>query len=350
MKLPSFQFYPGDWMKDPELRSVSLAARGLWIDMLSLMFECDRRGYLQLNGKPVNADQLARMTGCSTGEVSHCLQELDDSGVFSRSDDGTIYSRRLVRDEKKRANLRIRMDRFRQNGGGDPYRWAVVRVSILKRDGEICAYCGKRANTVDHITPRSDGGGESSSNLVACCKACNMKKSNRTPEQAGMEFWKGFNRNVLLTPLVTPTETPPFEDEDEIEVEITKPESLGKNPKTIKEVAIGFELKDAFNATEHAKMVAGELRISSWQVIEAIRLQLELETEKSGKPFEAITLQLIANGQDFSKSRKDMNFPWGWEKFFSEGHWRDRSSWPWKAGGNGKPVSAIAQLKKIKGE
>lgn len=29
MKLPSFQFYPGDWMKDPSLRSVSLEARGL---------------------------------------------------------------------------------------------------------------------------------------------------------------------------------------------------------------------------------------------------------------------------------------------------------------------------------
>jgi hypothetical protein len=269
MKLPSFQFYPGDWMKDPELRSVSLAARGLWIDMLSLMFECDRRGYLQLNGKPVNADQLARMTGCSTGEVSHCLQELDDSGVFSRSDDGTIYSRRLVRDEKVRNQTADRVRRF---------------------------------------------------------------------------------RNGDVTQLVTQVKRSCTEDEDEIEVEITKPESLGKNPKTIKEVAIGFELKDAFNATEHAKMVAGELRISSWQVIEAIRLQLDLEAEKSGKPFEAITLQLIANGQDFSKSRKDMNFPWGWEKFFSEGHWRDRSSWPWKAGGNGKPVSAIAQLKKIKGE
>jgi hypothetical protein len=269
LKLPSFQFYPGDWMKDPELRSVSLAARGLWIDMLSLMFECDRRGYLQLNGKPVNADQLARMTGCSTGEVSHCLQELDDSGVFSRSDDGTIYSRRLVRDEKVRNQTADRVRRF---------------------------------------------------------------------------------RNGDVTQLVTQVKRSCTEDEDDIEVEITKPESLGKNPKTIKEVAVGFELKDAFNATEHAKMVAGELRISSWQVIEAIRLQLELETEKSGKPFEVITLQLIANGQDFNKSRKDLTYPWGWEKFFSEGHWRDRSSWPWKAGGNGKPVSAIAQLKKIKGE
>ncbi len=28
MKLPSFQFYPGDWMKDPSLRSVSRAIPG----------------------------------------------------------------------------------------------------------------------------------------------------------------------------------------------------------------------------------------------------------------------------------------------------------------------------------
>ncbi len=44
MKLPSFQFYPGDWMKDPSLRSVSLEARGLWMDMLCLLFESVRRG------------------------------------------------------------------------------------------------------------------------------------------------------------------------------------------------------------------------------------------------------------------------------------------------------------------
>ncbi|QQR81232.1 MAG: hypothetical protein IPJ69_03595 [Deltaproteobacteria bacterium] len=101
-KLPSFQFYPGDWLKDPSLRSVSYAARGLWTDMLCLMHESDRRGYLQLNGKPVSLEQLARMTGGSTDEVSHLLQELKDSGVFSCTEHGMIYSRRFVRDEKKR--------------------------------------------------------------------------------------------------------------------------------------------------------------------------------------------------------------------------------------------------------
>ena len=115
-KLPAFQFYPGDWMKDPAVRSLSPAARGLWIDMLCLMHESDRRGYLQhATGKPVTAEQLARMTGCSTDEVSRLLQELKDSGVFSCTEHGTIYSRRIVRDEAKREKCREAGSR-----GGNP--------------------------------------------------------------------------------------------------------------------------------------------------------------------------------------------------------------------------------------
>lgn len=102
-------------MKDPELRSVSVGARGLWIDMLSLMFECDRRGHLTVNGKPVTAEMLARMTGVSTDEVSRYLQELDNSGVFSRLEDGTIYSRRQIRDEHDRTKTKSRVTKHRCN-------------------------------------------------------------------------------------------------------------------------------------------------------------------------------------------------------------------------------------------
>ncbi len=116
MKLPAFQFYPGDWMKDPALRRVSVAARGLWIDMLCLMHENDRRGYLQLpTGKPVSAEQLARSTGCSTDEASQLLRELEDSGVYSCTEHGVIYNRRMVADERRRQTNR-------ENGmkGGNP--------------------------------------------------------------------------------------------------------------------------------------------------------------------------------------------------------------------------------------
>ena len=102
MKLPAFQFYPGDWMKDPGLRSVSVAARGLWIDMLCLMFESPRRGYLQLaNGTLPTPAQIARMVGGSAEEVSALLQELVSSGVCYDTDHG-LMSKRLVRDEQKR--------------------------------------------------------------------------------------------------------------------------------------------------------------------------------------------------------------------------------------------------------
>ena len=116
-KLPSLQFYPGDWMKDPALRAVTIAARGLWIDMLCLMHESPRRGYLQHEtGKAVTAEQLARMTGCSTDGASLMLQELEDAGVFSRTSDQIIYSRRIVRDERKR---QLCSDAGKK-GGGNP--------------------------------------------------------------------------------------------------------------------------------------------------------------------------------------------------------------------------------------
>jgi hypothetical protein len=73
------------------------------MDMICLMHEGDRRGYLQhATGKPVSPEQIARMTGCSADEVSRLLQELCDSGVYSCTTSGVIFSRRIVRDERKR--------------------------------------------------------------------------------------------------------------------------------------------------------------------------------------------------------------------------------------------------------
>lgn len=100
-KLPWMKFYPSDWLSDERLRACSGEARGLWIDMLCLMHKSDRRGYLQLNGQPLTLDQLARSTGRSTEESARQLQELKTSGVFSVTEHGVIFSRRMVREEGK---------------------------------------------------------------------------------------------------------------------------------------------------------------------------------------------------------------------------------------------------------
>jgi len=116
-KLPFIKFFPNDWMADPALRMCSVAARGLWMDMLSLMHLSPRRGYLlAASGSPLTPEQLARLTGCSADEVTRLLAELHSSGTCSCTDDGIIYSRRMVRDEGKREKC---ADAGRK-GGGNP--------------------------------------------------------------------------------------------------------------------------------------------------------------------------------------------------------------------------------------
>ena len=117
MNEPWMKFFTGDYFRDPGVRSVSLAARGLWMDMLCLMHQNARKGYLQHpSGLPVTPVQLARMAGGGVDEVAGLLQELENSGVFSRTKDGVIYSRRMDRDARKSALC----SEAGRRGGGSP--------------------------------------------------------------------------------------------------------------------------------------------------------------------------------------------------------------------------------------
>jgi DNA-binding Lrp family transcriptional regulator len=98
---PYIQFFTGDWQRDSALRVCSMAARGLWIEMLCIMHQAEPYGHLVVNGKPLSPEILARMVGCSPTECKRWLAELEDAGVFDR-DAGVIFSRRMVRDERIR--------------------------------------------------------------------------------------------------------------------------------------------------------------------------------------------------------------------------------------------------------
>jgi len=83
-----------------------------------------------------------------------------------------------------------------------PQRGAVwSRRSILARDGYTCVYCGGRVGersrgrvftradfTVDHLIPRSRGGGNTWGNTACACRWCNGRKGSRTPHEAGMRL------------------------------------------------------------------------------------------------------------------------------------------------------------------
>jgi 5-methylcytosine-specific restriction endonuclease McrA len=67
-------------------------------------------------------------------------------------------------------------------------RVPVTRRGVLRRDSHRCAYCGASASTIDHVLPRSRGGGDSWENLVACCLRCNNVKGDRTPQEMSWEL------------------------------------------------------------------------------------------------------------------------------------------------------------------
>jgi len=63
------------------------------------------------------------------------------------------------------------------------------RTRIYKRDGYQCVYCGSHKElTLDHVIPKSKGGMNSWDNLVTSCQKCNLKKADRTPEEARMKM------------------------------------------------------------------------------------------------------------------------------------------------------------------
>jgi len=67
------------------------------------------------------------------------------------------------------------------------------RRNLYARDHSRCQYCGKHFATselsIDHIIPRSRGGQTTWNNVVCACLSCNVKKGNRTPQEAGLKLF-----------------------------------------------------------------------------------------------------------------------------------------------------------------
>ncbi len=62
-----------------------------------------------------------------------------------------------------------------------PYQRTVPlnRRAIFTRDHNTCQYCGRPAESIDHVHPRSRGGQHEWANVVASCRRCNTTKGDR---------------------------------------------------------------------------------------------------------------------------------------------------------------------------
>ena len=76
-------------------------------------------------------------------------------------------------------------------------RWKPPRFRkkvLFNRDEWKCQYCHIELHwssvTIDHVQPKSRGGGTTWRNCVASCKSCNKRKADKTPSEAGMPLRK----------------------------------------------------------------------------------------------------------------------------------------------------------------
>jgi hypothetical protein len=123
-----------DWQKDVALRSCSLGARGFWLECLAAMHGGDPVGHLTFNGKPATLKQMAVNANCRVADAKRFHDELEEAGVFSRSENGTIFCRRMVRDAQE-------AEIARENGkkGGNPSLRGVNPPLNGSDNGEVKA-------------------------------------------------------------------------------------------------------------------------------------------------------------------------------------------------------------------
>lgn len=159
-KLPYLAFYPGDWLRD-HVAGCSIAAQGLWLRMLILMHDCERYGHLAMNGSPIPPESIARRCGCTLAQYETLLAELTVHGVPGVSQDGTIFSRRMVRDAQKRAGNAQRQSRFRNASSNAPVTPNEVesevglklRLGRLFRRRDVTPWSWKEDNAFRSIMP-----------------------------------------------------------------------------------------------------------------------------------------------------------------------------------------------------
>ena len=106
-KAPGYYHYPNDILNDSAVQSCSLAAQGLWRNMLDVMHSQTPRGVL-----PGDLTQYARMRGCPAPAVASYVEalrplvdELERNRVFSRGaelhpilPENSIVNRRMFRE------------------------------------------------------------------------------------------------------------------------------------------------------------------------------------------------------------------------------------------------------------
>jgi hypothetical protein len=119
MGKPWFKFYPTNWQADPGLRACSLAARGLWMDLICIMHDAKPYGHLLINGKRPSYYRISQIVGADVRVVKNLMAQLEKNGVFTCDVTGDLTSRRMVRNTAKSQTAQ-ELNKWRWGNSTDP--------------------------------------------------------------------------------------------------------------------------------------------------------------------------------------------------------------------------------------
>jgi 5-methylcytosine-specific restriction endonuclease McrA len=146
---------------------------------------------LNRNWQPVNVATVARALVLLWNEAARVV-DVADYQTFSWNN----WSKLRPRDDEafvQAISMRLRVPEVIALSSYDRLPESAVtfsRRNVFKRDRYVCQYCGSQPGvdelTIDHVVPRSQGGVSSWTNCVLACIACNKRKADRTPREAGM--------------------------------------------------------------------------------------------------------------------------------------------------------------------
>ena len=110
---PWMKLYPDKILNDHQLKLCSLKARGLWFLMICIMHNCKPYGHLTVAERAMTTIELSHLVSIKHPTVIRSVAELDLNGIFSRTESGIIFSRKMVEDEE----LRLRSVASGRRGG-----------------------------------------------------------------------------------------------------------------------------------------------------------------------------------------------------------------------------------------
>lgn len=203
------KFYPKDWIGDSSLRMCSLAARGLWIDLLALMAGAQEFGVLPFSEAQA-PEIIANACGGAPKQIEALLRELKARGVYSIREDGCIVSRRLLRDHaayRAMSDLGQRGARKRYSQNTFSAIAENANLAIAENDNHAIAENDNRAIAENEDSAIAENGNPAIARKLRSSEAQKLRYGEN--EERGVES-PDSPPTVRVRPVVTPIEADAF--------------------------------------------------------------------------------------------------------------------------------------------